>query len=60
MGVARVISQLIGKWRGRSNRAWMIDPAALSDYMQRDLGFRDGHATPASIARAAADRAAWR
>jgi hypothetical protein len=38
----------------------MIDPGALSDHMQRDLGFRDGRSTPASIARTSVDRPAWR
>jgi len=59
-GAARTFGRLIGQWRGRSQSARTIDPAALSDHMQRDLGFRDGRSTPASIARAVADRSAWR
>jgi hypothetical protein len=59
-GLARAIRRLIGKWRAHSKRARTIDPDALSDYMQRDLGFRDGRSRPAPIARAAADRSAWR
>ena len=59
-GVARVIGQLIGQWRGRSNGARAIDPAALSDHMQRDLGFRDGRSTPARVDGPAADPMAWR
>lgn len=58
-GVARVIARLIG-WLAFSSGARAIDPDALSDHLQRDLGFRDGRSTPASIARAAAARSAWR
>ncbi len=58
--VARAIRRLIGHWRARSTRAPTIDPGALSDHMQRDLGFRDGRSTPASIARTSADWWAWR
>ena len=45
-GAARVIGQWIGQWRGRSASARTIDPGALSDHMQRDLGFRDGRSRP--------------
>jgi hypothetical protein len=59
-GVARAISRLIGIWRAFSAGARTIDPDALSDHLQRDLGFRDGRSTSATIARATADRARWR
>ncbi len=59
-GAAGAIWRLIGKWRAGAKRPRMIDPDALTDHLQRDLGFRDGRSTPASIARAAADRPAWR
>ena len=59
-GVARVIGQLMGQWRGRSNGAETIDPAAPSDHMQRDLGFRDGRSRPTPFERSDADWAAWR
>jgi len=59
-GAARVIGQWIGQWRGRSTSARTIDPAALSDHLQRDLGFRDGRATPRRDAHMAADPLAWR
>jgi hypothetical protein len=59
-GVARVIGELIGQWRGRSNSARTIDPDALSDHMQRDLGFRDGRSRPTPFERPGADLPAWR
>ena len=59
-GVARVIGRLIGQWRDRSHRARTLDPAALSDHMQRDLGFRDGRSQPAPVARPVAELSAWR
>jgi len=58
-GAARVIGQWIGQWRGRSASARTIDPGALSDHMQRDLGFRDGRSRP-TAARTSADPLAWR
>jgi hypothetical protein len=59
-GAARVIGQWIGQWRGRSTSAQTIDPSALSDHLQRDLGFRDGRSTPTRDADMAADPLAWR
>ena len=59
-GVARVIGRLIGQWRRRSHSARTIDPAALSDHMQRDLGFRDGRSRPTPFERSDADWSAWR
>jgi len=59
-GVARTIWRLIGNWRARSNSARTLDPAALSDYMQRDLGFRDGHSRPAPDLPPPAFPAVWR
>jgi hypothetical protein len=59
-GAARVIGQWIGQWRGRSTSARTIDPSALSDHMQRDLGFRDGCATAKRDADAVVDPLAWR
>ncbi|MGA2492304.1 MAG: hypothetical protein ABSF67_05065 [Roseiarcus sp.] len=59
-GIARLISRLIEQWRVRSHSARAIDPAALSDHMQRDLGFRDGRSRPAPVAPPAADLSAWR
>ena len=58
-GVARLISRLIGQWRARPNSSTKIDPAALSDHMQRDLGFRDGRSKPPE-ARLVVDLSAWR
>jgi len=58
-GVGRTIWRLIGNWRARSNSARTIDPAALSDHMQRDLGFRDGRSLPHE-ARRVADLSTWR
>jgi hypothetical protein len=58
-GVARVIARLIG-WLAFFSGARTIDPDALSDHMQRDLGFRDGRSTPTPIARATADWVRWR
>jgi hypothetical protein len=57
-GVARAIRRLIGQWRAHSKRARTIDPGALSDYLQRDLGFRDGRSRPTLMSRAAVDRSA--
>ena len=45
-GMARTIWRLIRDWRTRPSIAPTIDPDALSDYMQRDLGFRDGRSRP--------------
>ena len=58
-GPARVIGQWIGQWRGRSTSARTIDPSALSDHLQRDLGFRDGRSRPTVEARRA-DFSTWR
>jgi len=58
-GVARVIGQWIGQWRGRSTSARTIEPHALSDHMQRDLGFRDGRSTPACHTKTMTDPLAW-
>ena len=59
-GAARVIGQWIGQWRGRSTSARTIDPSALSDHMQRDLGFRDGRSKLTPVARTAGDLSALR
>ena len=56
----RLIGTLIGKWRGDLPSARTIDPGALSDHMQRDLGFRDGRSRPAPFAPSAADWSTWR
>jgi hypothetical protein len=57
---ARVIGRLIGKWRARLSSARTIDPGALSDHMQRDLGFRDGRSKLTPVARTAGDLSALR
>jgi len=59
-GVTGAISRWMGKWRPRSGSGRMIDPAALSDHRQRDLGFRDGRSRPARVPPPAADPLAWR
>lgn len=51
-GLAQALAKLVGVITGRPTRSAAIDPDALSDHLQRDLGFRDGRATRASSARA--------
>jgi hypothetical protein len=48
----QALAKLVRMFRGRPTRSQAIDPDSLPDHLQRDLGFRDGHATPASSARA--------
>jgi len=50
--LAQALAELVGMIRRRPTRFEAIDPDALSNHLQRDLGFRDGRATPASSARA--------
>jgi hypothetical protein len=59
-GVTAVIGRWMRKWRPRAASGRTIDPGALSDHMQRDLGFRDGRSTPARVDGPAADPMAWR
>jgi len=51
-GFARVFARLIGLTRARLTGPAAIDPDALSDHMQRDLGFRDGRSNPTPNTRA--------